>query len=179
MNKKKKYALVGLIVLVLIVAALIVIGWKFHNSEKDDQYAFWKTPGEYLGNYGVVFQMNTNECGPCALKMIFDYYDIPISLKKIETGITLTEKGTSMLDLKKIAERNGLKAEGWRFTFDDFMRSSFPSILYVNNNHFIVADSVRQDTVYFRNPAMGRMKIGKNELCEIWKGETLVFKESK
>ncbi|MBN1396532.1 MAG: hypothetical protein JXA06_00725 [Bacteroidetes bacterium] len=179
MNKKKKYALFGLIVMVLIVVAFIVFGLESHNSGKNDQHAFWKTPGEYLGNYGVVFQMNTNECGPCALKMIFDYYDIPISLKKIETGITLTDKGTSMLDLKKIAEKNGLKAEGWRFTFNDFTCSSFPSILYVNNNHFIVADSVREDTLYYRNPAMGRMKIGKKELCEIWKGETLVFKESK
>ena len=179
MKKKKIAALFGLSILILGTFVIILIGWSLNDSQTRKNYSKQIMLGEVLGKENVVLQSTDNECGPCAIKMIFDYYDVPLSLKNIENELSLTDKGTSMLDLKRIAERKGLEAEGWKYTYEYLIHSTFPSILYVNGNHFIVADSIRQDTLYFRNPALGRMKVGKNELCEIWKGETLIFKENK
>ena len=174
--KQKK--IIAAIVFIVSIALLIAICWFLQSPHAGKKISDWMVDGEYLGNKGVVLQATSNECGPCALKMIFEYYNISLSLKDIEKGTDLTQNGSSMFTLKKFAELKGLKVDGWQYTLEDFMHSSFPSILYVNNNHFIVADSMRQDTVYIRNPAIGRMKIEKNKLCKIWEGETLVFKKS-
>jgi ABC-type bacteriocin/lantibiotic exporter with double-glycine peptidase domain len=174
--KQKK--IIAAIVLIASVATLIAIFWLSQKPHADRILFAWMMNAEYLGRENVVIQTNHNTCGPCALKMIFNHYNIPSSLKEIEQSIKLTEKGSSMLALKEMAELKGLKAEGWRFTLEDFLRSSFPSILYVNKDHYIVADSVSADgNIYLCDPAIGRLRISKEKLNKIWEGETLVFKK--
>ena len=77
---------------------------------------------EYIGNQNVVLQKNEMIVAKCA-KNDFDYYNISLSLDEIEKELGLTEKGTSMLALKEMAEVKGLKAEGWRLTLDDFKQT--------------------------------------------------------
>jgi ABC-type bacteriocin/lantibiotic exporter with double-glycine peptidase domain len=174
--KQKK--IIAAIVLITSVSGLIVACWFFQKPDASRIIFAWMMNAEYIGSENVVMQTNHNNCGPCALKMIFNHYNISSSLKEIERGIKLTEKGSSMLALKEMAELKGLKAEGWRFTLEDFLRSSFPSILYVNKDHYVVADSVSIDgNVYVCDPAIGRLRIAKEKLSEIWEGETLVFKK--
>ena len=114
-------------------------------------------------------------CGPIALKMILDNYNIPSTLNEIENKMELKKSGTSMLSLKQYAEDKGLHADGWRLTLMDLVKATFPVILFVNGNHYVVADSVFQDTIFLRDPTLGRYKIPTSSLSRIWKGETLVF----
>jgi ABC-type bacteriocin/lantibiotic exporter with double-glycine peptidase domain len=133
---------------------------------------------EYLGNEGVVIQTKHNDCGPSALKMIFDQYNIPSTLQEIEEKVELSEKGSSMLALKDAAEMKGLKAEGWRFITQDSLRSFFPLILFVNKEHYVVADSMSEiGDIFIRDPAFGKLRISKQKLHSIWEGETLIFKK--
>jgi ABC-type bacteriocin/lantibiotic exporter with double-glycine peptidase domain len=74
-----------------------------------------------------------------------------------------------------MAERKGLHAEGWRLTFSDFVNSTFPLLLFVRNDHFVVADSVRDHIVFLRDPSIGKVIIPAMELTRIWHGEALVF----
>jgi ABC-type bacteriocin/lantibiotic exporter with double-glycine peptidase domain len=126
--------------------------------------------------YGI-FQVKENNCGPIALKMIFDHYYIPSSLTEIEMKINENDKGTSMLDMKDMAEFKGLHAEGWRLSLEDLLKAKFPLILFVNGDHYIVADSVISDTMYVRDPSFGKLKLRTNKLSETWNGETLVFRK--
>ena len=125
----------------------------------------------------AVFQMKENNCGPIALKMIFDQYNIPSSLPEIETRTNVNDMGASMLDLKEMAESKGLHAEGWRLSLDDLLKAKFPLILFVNGDHYIVADSIRSDTLYVRDPSLGKLKLQMNKLSEKWKGESLIFRK--
>jgi ABC-type bacteriocin/lantibiotic exporter with double-glycine peptidase domain len=128
-------------------------------------------------NKDIFLQNKENSCGPVTLKMIFDHYKIPSTLNEIETRITSDKKGTSMLALKEMSEWKGLHAEGWQLTVEDLFKATFPVILFVNGNHFVVADSVQSDTLFFRDPVFGQLRMRKNKLPEKWNGETLIFKK--
>lgn len=129
-------------------------------------------------NNDVVQNNMENKCGPIALKMIFDYYKISSTLPEIEAKVGLSKKGTCMLALKEMAELKGLHVEGWRLTLRDFLKTRLPAILFVNGDHYVVGDSVVNDTLFLRDPTLGKLMFPIKKLPQMWKGETLVFKNS-
>ena len=134
----------------------------------------WKSI-ESSENKEIFLQSRENNCGPVTLKMIFDHYKIPSTLNEIESHVTSNKMGTSMLALKEMSEWKGLHAEGWRLTEEDLFKTTFPVILFVNGNHYVVADSVLSDTLFFRDPIFGKLRMRLNRLPEKWNGETLIF----
>jgi ABC-type bacteriocin/lantibiotic exporter with double-glycine peptidase domain len=74
-----------------------------------------------------------------------------------------------------MSELKGLHAEGWRLTSKDFPSILFPALLFIHDDHYVVADSIWNDDVFVRDPAIGRLKIPKGKLTQIWKGEILLF----
>lgn len=131
---------------------------------------------EHLETKNVILQDNANNCGPAALLMVFQHYGITASLRQIERKAQLTEKGSSLLALKEIAEANGLKAEGWWLSAEDLFHTTKPAIVFVFNSHFVVIDStVSNRYIYMRDPARGSIKMHKHQLSQIWTGQTLVL----
>lgn len=131
-----------------------------------------------LGSDGVVLQDKRNNCGPAALKMVFDHYRVPTTLSEIEAEIDLTEKGSSMFALKRIAQQKGLKAEGWRLRFKDLQKVFKPVIIFVNGDHFVVVDSVTEHgEIFLRDPGVGKLKLPVEKILAIWNGETLLFRK--
>jgi len=156
----------------------LVVTMRFADPTSVYETAARERGGLYLGRDGVVLQDKSNTCGPAALKMILDECGKTVSLAELEEGRRSSDSGWSMQSLKELAELHGLSAEGWRLNVESLRKKRFPVILFLENNHFIVADGV--DTVgflYVRDPAIGRMKIHRHALTRIWKGETLVFGE--
>lgn len=136
--------------------------------------------GVYLGVDGVIMQDKINTCGPAALKMILDAHGKKVPLRDLEKGDLVSAGGWSMQSLKEIAGRYGLRAEGWKLSWETLCKSQMPAILFVENRHFVVVDSV--DTAGFlsvRDPAIGRMKIHRRALGKIWTGEALLFGENQ
>ena len=174
MTSKKRFVGIALVVLAagIINSSLVSLSPSYRH-----RLSAWYVGGEYEGKGGVLMQTRYNNCGPCALQMIFDYYKIPSTVDEIERNIRLTENGTTMLALKEMAELKGLHAEGWRLTSKDFLNSSFPLLLFVRNDHFVVADSICNYTVFLRDPAIGRVIIPTRKLSQIWQGEALIFNE--
>jgi ABC-type bacteriocin/lantibiotic exporter with double-glycine peptidase domain len=119
---------------------------------------------------------NKKLCGPLALKMIFDYYKISSTVDEIETHAGVTKNGTSMFSLKETAESKGLHAEGWRLTTDELVKGTFPVILFINGNHYIVADSIMKNEIYVRDPNIGNLKYNIDLFGVLWKGEALIFR---
>jgi ATP-binding cassette subfamily B protein len=130
-----------------------------------------------LHDEDIALQNEENICGPIALKMIFDHYGINCLLPEIKSKVPLSKTGASMLALKNMAELKGLHAEGWRLTLEDLLEKRFPIILFVSGNHYVVADSVLNDTLFYRDPTYGKSRMPIETLPKIWNGETLVFKE--
>ena len=133
--------------------------------------------GSYLGNDGVLFQKSPNGCGLTALRMIFRHFGVETSEEEMTHQVGVSGMGYSMLMLKEIAESKGFHAAGWRLTEGDLKDSPFPLILFVHQNHFVVADSISSHQAYIRDPAVGRVRIPLKELSRIWSGETLLVEE--
>ena len=144
----------------------IMVGEQPHNHSIGESY---------LGNSGVLFQKRPNGCGLTALRMIFQHFGAEISEQEMERQAEVSGSGYSMLTLKKVAESKGFRASGWRLTQYDLKDSPFPLILFVRQNHFVVADSVSSHHVYIRDPAVGRIRISLKELSRIWSGEALLI----
>lgn len=177
MRRRKFIAVLGLSGFLNLICVFIVFIWFLQTPNSDKKLSAWMMNATYLGSDGVLLQTKPNNCGPIALKMIFDHYHISSTLQEIEKKVNLSKKGSSMLALKEMAELKGLKVEGWKLTLEDFLKSNFPAIIFVNNDHFILADSITANEIYFRDPAIGKIRITKNKLNKIWSGETLIFKQ--
>ena len=167
------------VIMFLGAGFILAVRAKLANPESGHEFVARERGGVYLGTEGVIMQDRSNTCGPAALKMILDAYGRKTSLHELEVDCN-SQNGWSMQALKEPAEELGLRAEGWRLDVDALSRSRFPVILFVENNHFVVADSVDNGGFFFlRDPAIGRMKIHSRALVKIWKGETLVFGEGE
>jgi len=130
----------------------------------------------YLGVDGVILQNRGNNCGLAALMMVLEYHGITVSLGELERKSKPGRQGVSISTLKELSQSFGLQATGWRLNFGNLLGVRFPVILFVENRHFVVVDSMGGEEVLFvRDPAIGRMKIPKKALTDRWKGETLVF----
>lgn len=178
MTASRKSLMVSVGATGLILGSIVLAGATFvAGSPKffKDVLA-WKMGGEFLGEEGVVLQDKHNNCGPAALQMVFDFYGVPSTIRQIEEGLTLSQKGSSMFSLKLLAERKGLRSQGWKLTLRDLLNTPMPAVLFVHGDHFVVADSVSSDGDFFlRDPALGRLKVPQRNIRKIWHGETLVF----
>jgi ABC-type bacteriocin/lantibiotic exporter with double-glycine peptidase domain len=130
----------------------------------------------YLGTEGVVFQDGGNTCGPAALKMILDHHGVNVRLRELERKGGQGKRGMDMLSLSRLAQAFGLYASGWRLDIEDLQGRCLPAILFVENTHFVVLDSVHPRGDFFvRDPAKGKMRLSKSKLMNMWGGETLLF----
>ena len=170
-NRKRCLGIAIVVFAAVIVNSILIFRPPSIKQHPSDLYA----EGEYQGKEGVLMQTRYNNCGPAALQMIFDHYNISSSLDEIDRSVRVAGNGTTMLSLKQMAELKGLHAEGWRLTLNDFMNISFPLLLFVHNDHFVVADSIRNNMVFLRDPAIGKVRIATTDLPKIWGGEALVF----
>ncbi len=163
------------IAIVVFAAVIVNSFWIFRLPSVKQHPSDLFGGGEDQGTEGVLMQTRYNNCGPAALQMIFDHFKISSSLDEIERSVRVARNGTTMLSLKQMAELKGLHAEGWRLTLNDFLNTSFPLLLFVHNDHFVVADSIRNNMVFLRDPAIGKVRIATTNLPKIWGGEALVF----
>jgi ATP-binding cassette subfamily B protein RaxB len=165
-------------ILVIVSAVLIVNSSKiFFPRSAAQRMADSYAAGEFLGNDGVVLQSSYNDCAPAALQMVLCRYGIPGTVDELTRRLRPGGNGSTILAVRDLAESKGLHAEGWRLTLSDFLTVQFPVILFLHNDHFVVADSVNSDMVFLSDPAIGRVKLPVLELSRIWKGETLIFRK--
>lgn len=141
------------------------------------QFYRWRLGGEFLGSAGVVLQEYRNDCGPAALKMILRHYGVEISLEECRAEADLSPRGTSMLDLAKIARRHGVQVQGRRFDPTDLRDVPLPLLAYLRLRHFVVIERVdpRTGRILVKDPALGLLRFTRKELAAIWAGEALVF----
>lgn len=176
MNLKKIGIIITLILILFFTFSVICISHRFIERP-----VYWKKTisffkgAEYLGEEGVILQENVRGCGPATLKMIFDYFNIPITLENIYQKIP-EQKSSSMLSLKEMAELKGLKVKGWRLSFKDLKNIKLPAIAFLNRNHFVVISEVSDNgKIIVLDPSIGKLKYSSRRFQKIWKGELLIF----
>ena len=174
---KSKLTIGAAIVLVIFFAATLqLVAGSITSETIYRNLAAWLKGAEYKGTEGVILQTRKMNCGPVALKMVLDSLGINRKLTDIEDMIKLDETGSSLFDLMGYAESQGVHAETWRLNIDDLQSKPLPAVVFVEDGHFAVLDQINEHgEVILRDPAIGRLRIGKGAFNRIWKGETLIL----
>jgi predicted double-glycine peptidase len=120
-------------------------------------------------------------CGPVSLYHALLALGVPSSLDAVVSECSLTPEGTSMLDLRNAAERMGLIADGRTLDWAELKEAEGVAVLYVKGNHFIFSNSHPtprnlDDNEILIKDGNATSIISKDQLMDIWKGETLVLR---
>lgn len=121
----------------------------------------------------VVKQALDYSCGAAALATLLIYYygditseaEILSMLKENLTPEELAvkaERGFSLLDLKKVAQKRGFRAAGFKLTPEQVTRLIAPVIVFVEPQgykHFAVLRGVQNGVVHLADPARGNLRM--------------------
>ena len=121
----------------------------------------------------VIKQALDYSCGAAALATLLIYYygdrtseeEILNMLKEQLTPEELTikaERGFSLLDLKKVAEKRNYRAAGFKLTPEQLTRLVAPVIVFVEPQgykHFAVLRGVKNGMVQLADPARGNLRM--------------------
>jgi len=132
---------------------------------------------------GVVRQSFDYSCGSAALATLLSSDSVPISeseiLDEVLSGLGDAEKfhtmqeGLSLLDLKRVAESRGHRADGYRVKFDVLSQLTRPVIVFVQPGgyrHFAVLREIRGRRVFLADPARGNIRVPIWKFQQMWLG---------
>lgn len=135
----------------------------------------WTIGGEYRGSGGVRFQEGPTDCGVAVLSMILDDHVRVPRLEEDRRRVLERGYGLSLLEMREIGRRHGLRAAGWRMDFAGLMEARLPAIAHFDN-HYVVVDRILADgTVRIRDPAVGRVELSRSSFERLWTGHLLLF----
>jgi len=136
----------------------------------------WMAGARFVTDQDMQLQSHTNDCGPAALKMILSAHGIECSLSDIASGLRLTPKGTSLLDLRLTSAKLGLPAKSWAVQPEDLYEVPLPAIAFIKKNHFVVIRKfVTPEILEVDDPALGKVQWPSRKFRRVWSGEVLVF----
>jgi len=118
----------------------------------------------------VVAQRYHNDCAPAAAAMLLTSTGTSVSYEEVRGRIRLGEDGASVRDLTALLISFGLPVASWHL---DPSATNFllpPAILFVNDAHFIVLDSIRDGLFFTRDPLRGHLALTGKEFAQMWDG---------
>jgi predicted double-glycine peptidase len=141
---------------------------------------------------GVVKQGYDYSCGAASLATLLTYglNDVvsedallrallqPLSPDQLKS---LQKKGLSLLDLQRLAQSRGHKAQGFRVHQDQLVKLSYPVIVFIRPHgyrHFAVLKGVRGDRAYLADPSLGNVRMPLYRFLDMWadkSGDGVIF----
>ena len=117
-------------------------------------------------------------CGPQSLLRLCELLKVKSNIQELKklSGYD-PNRGTTMKGLKEAATYKGLSPIGVRTSLQLLKRKkvALPAIAYVDNNHFLVFESVNKDGVTITDPAKKYdPHITWDKVSEIWDGQLLI-----
>ncbi|MBP6672984.1 MAG: hypothetical protein KA247_07530 [Bacteroidetes bacterium] len=131
----------------------------------------------YRGTEGVILQQQKNDCGPAALAMVLNDAGVRIHREEILQQIVMSENGTTMEELRRFAESHGVILEGWKLSIGELSGRKLPALLFIRQEHFVTVDSIVHGEIFFRDPAVGCLKMREERFQRMWNGYALITKE--
>lgn len=136
----------------------------------------------------VVRQKYDFSCGSAAVAtLLTHHYDRPTGEEAVFQAMyasgnqaRIRAEGFSMLDMKHFLDQQGLKADGFRVTLDQFIRIGVPAITLINTKgyrHFVVVKGVDRNKVLLGDPAVGNAVVSREEFERLWTGTVLAARE--
>lgn len=137
---------------------------------------------KYLRDKNIIKQSFDYSCGAAAMATLLTYtFNDKISeigiLKLLISSLSKGEinqrkkAGLSLYDLKKIAEKLGYQARGFRVTANVLYKLNGPVIVYIEPEgyeHFVVLKGIKYGRAYLADPSAGNTRLPMYQFLSIW-----------
>ncbi|QXU43167.1 peptidase domain-containing ABC transporter [Pedobacter sp. D749] len=118
-------------------------------------------------------QLESNDCGPACLKIIFEYYNYKVPFDDIRNRSKLDWKGTSLYRIESIAKDFDFNTISISVTWDKLSADAIlPAIVMIQQKHFAVLYEINAHHVLISDPAIGRLRYTIAEFKTIWESES-------
>ncbi|WP_111685547.1 peptidase domain-containing ABC transporter [Winogradskyella tangerina] len=115
-------------------------------------------------------QTEAKDCGPTCIKIIAKHYGKTINTQELRELSETTRLGSNLMCLSDAAESIGFRSLGIKLSYKKLKEAPLPCILHWNNEHYVVAYKIKNDTVYISDPAHGLLTYKKDEFIRSWIG---------
>ena len=137
----------------------------------------------------VVKQQEDYSCGAAALATLLIYYfGEDTSEKQVLTLLESelseqdkkmkTQRGFSLLDLKRVAQKKGYRAAGYKVTMSQLAKVTAPIMVFLEPlgyKHFAVYRGMDQGRIYIADPARGNLLMSIGRFLDEWSGVIFVL----
>lgn len=127
----------------------------------------------------VLLQATLADCGPACLAMVLGAFGRHVTVKELREEVRAFRDGSSAAALVQLAERYGLRAEGFSAEISDLRFLPLPAILHWRFNHFVVLEKLKPRGAVIVDPASGRRWAPREELEEAFTGVALAFEPTE
>ncbi|KER10229.1 MAG: hypothetical protein HY22_06500 [[Candidatus Thermochlorobacteriaceae] bacterium GBChlB] len=132
---------------------------------------------EVLDTETVIRQKNRNDCGIAAAKNVLMAFNK--NPDAIDTLLKPSDSGVTLLDIKAALSKQGLHCTGYKTTLNDLMKLGLPAIAHINDNHFVVVESVEAESVLLIDPSVGRLRYRASAFEERWNSIALCVSDKQ
>lgn len=113
------------------------------------------------------------ECGLAALGIVLSYHGVHLSLRELRQRAGSMLLGSTLRQLRDIAEGEGFATTACRAEPTDLERLGLPLIAHMRFIHFAVVERISTDTVHLNDPSSGPMALTREEFCRDFTGIVL------
>lgn len=117
-----------------------------------------------------VVQLTQTECGLCSSLMILRYHGSRESLRSLRTEYEPGRDGLSVRQLRDLLQSRGLHSQMYRAKFAGLGKLELPVIIYWENYHFVVLESLDEKRATIVDPATGRRRVALADFQESFSG---------
>nr|WP_284047752.1 C39 family peptidase [Halomonas gemina] len=136
----------------------------------------------------VVRQQYDFSCGSASVATLLTFHyqretteaEVFESMIRAGDAEQIQRHGFSMLDMKRYLDAQGLNADGFRISLDDFIRIGVPAITMVDTGgykHFVVVKGIDDDNILVGDPAAGTQVVPREHFESLWNGTVLGARE--
>jgi predicted double-glycine peptidase len=125
-------------------------------------------------------QKTDSDCGPAAVRCVFDYFDDSRPHREFVNGLLTGEHGTDPLAIEAWVRREGYSVQSGTMDIDDLRhhtRAGRPVIAPVKmhgSGHYVVVRMVARGHVYFQDPVDGPRGMRRGEWLSVWRDASTV-----
>ncbi len=126
-----------------------------------------------------VEQMQQTECGLCCATMLLRYYRGKDRITTIREYLEAGRDGLKLSFIAQYLKSRGMETTIYKAGIDSLSQLPLPAVIFWNNEHFVVLESIKKDSYIIVDPAFGRRKIDRETMEQSYSDIIMIVSPTK